>query len=41
MGKHERPKKSARHIDWLAILIGMLADFIVGLLLLIFAEIME
>lgn len=41
MGKHERPKKSARHIDWLAVLIGMLADFIVGVLLLVFAEAMK
>lgn len=41
MGKHERPKKSARRIDWLTILIGMLADLIVGALLLIFDRIME
>lgn len=34
MGKHERPsKKSARQIDWLAILIGMLADLIVVVVL--------
>lgn len=41
MGKHERPKKPARQIDWLTILIGMLADFIVGLLLLVFAKIVK
>lgn len=41
MGKHERPKKSARHIDWLAILIGMLADLITGALLLIIGKIMK
>ena len=41
VGKHERPKKPARQIDWLTILIGMLADFIVGLLLLVFAKIMK
>lgn len=41
MGKHERPKKSARRIDWLTLLIGMLADLIVGALLLIFDRIME
>ena len=35
MGKHERPKKSARRIDWFDVLIGMLADLIVGTVLLI------
>lgn len=35
MGKHERPKKPARQIDWLTILIGMLADLITGAILLI------
>ena len=41
MGKHERPKKSARRIDWFDVLLGMLADLIVGALLLIFDRIME
>lgn len=35
MGKYERPKKPARQIDWLTILIGMLADLITGTILLI------
>ena len=41
MGRHERPKKPARQIDWLTILIGMLADLITGTILLIFAKITE
>lgn len=41
MGKHERPKKPARQIDWLTILIGMLADLITGTILLILTRITE
>lgn len=39
VGKHEKPKKPARQIDWLTILIGMLADLITGTILLILAKI--
>jgi len=41
VGKHERPKKPARQIDWLTILIGMLADLITGTILLILAKIVK
>ena len=41
MGKHERPKKPARQIDWLTILIGMLADLFTGTILLILARIVK
>ena len=41
MGKHERPKKAARQIDWASILIGMLADLITGAILLIVGKTMK
>lgn len=41
MGRHERSKKPARQIDWLAILIGMLADLIIGVILLIVGKTMK